>query len=336
MGLEDFLRQIPAQLLLMTCGSGVLLIIFWGVIIWRRASGQNRSKPAPAPVEAAAAEDESRGSSPGKVWKDIRQAVWNFFFYSEEEKEALKQGAPTPSAQPSSAAAEGPPDTVEVLRVWRDVVDGSLVIQVGGEYYRSLDAIRAAGQERRFLAVLRELAQLARQDTRQTSSSPTAPRPAAMAVPEESETAPPEAAPPPAAEDTIPAESSPPPGPAPVQPLAPPSVSAASAAVSEVEPLGSFFDNVKKAIKRGGKAPARGEEIEDQPPGIAGQIEAYLQYRIALTPEHQNRSIHVRPAADGSVRIEVDGVFHETVGDIPDEAVREFVITVIQEWEERQ
>jgi hypothetical protein len=99
-----------------------------------------------------------------------------------------------------------------------------------------------------------------------------------------------------------------------------------------MEPIGSFFDNVRRAVRDRGKD----KTAEPAVVSIPDQIEAYLQYRLALTPPFLGRSIHVREAPGGGVRIEVDGRFYEAVSDIEDTNVRDFVRTAIQEWEDKQ
>jgi hypothetical protein len=65
------------------------------------------------------------------------------------------QRAPAPLVPPPSDVL--PSDAVEVLRVWRDVADGALVIEIGGQRIRSLSDLRGAELERRFRSVLRDL-----------------------------------------------------------------------------------------------------------------------------------------------------------------------------------
>jgi hypothetical protein len=69
---------------------------------------------------------------------------------------------------------------------------------------------------------------------------------------------------------------------------------------------------------------------------IAGAIEAFLQHKLAFTPEYSTRSIHVRPASHGGVHIEVDNKLYDSVGDVEDAAVREFLTATIAEWQSRQ
>jgi hypothetical protein len=68
---------------------------------------------------------------------------------------------------------------------------------------------------------------------------------------------------------------------------------------------------------------------------IADAIEAYLQYKISLTPQFQNRGIHIRSAYGGGVRIEVDGDKFEFVDEVADDSARAFIKQAIDEWQER-
>ncbi len=353
MGIDDFLRQIPGGLILMTCGSGILLVVMWGFIFWRR--GQRRAaRPEATPSAAPAASPEEAPSSTeaakpsGDMLRKIGASIRNFFFYTEEEKQAKAAAQPTASTRPTAPPITGAlptPDSslteaVEVLRVWRDVADGSLLIQIGSERYRTLEEIRAAGQSRRFIATLREMALIAKDAGPEDGRGEAAPKPprqtapAAAPVPTPAIQTPPPAAAPVELPSQPPPIAAEPPAPPPVaQPLedSHPSTLRRSS-VEEMEPIGSFFDNVRRAVRDRGKEKSAGPVAVS----IPDQIEAYLQYRLALTPPFLGRSIHVREAPGGGVRIEVDGKFYEAVSDIEDTNVRDFVRTAIQEWEDKQ
>lgn len=66
---------------------------------------------------------------------------------------------------------------------------------------------------------------------------------------------------------------------------------------------------------------------------IAAAIEAYLQHKIRQTPEFAHRQLHVQPAPDGGVRIQVDNEYYEAVSDITDNDARLFIQQVIAEWQ---
>jgi hypothetical protein len=167
-----------------------------------------------------------------------------------------------------------PEDAVEVMRIWRDVGDGSLIIQIGGQFYRHSAAISNPEQKRRFEAVVRTLSAMI--------NAPSAePRKPLSAV------------------------SSPP----------------ASAPAVEPPKRGLF---------------GRAKPTEPQPQvSIADQIEEFLQARLLASPQFATRSIHVRPTPDHGVRIEVDGHFYDTVAEVIDPDVREFLTTILREWEAR-
>jgi len=87
-------------------------------------------------------------------------------------------------------------------------------------------------------------------------------------------------------------------------------------------------------------APPQPTEVEEdegpQPTTLAGQIEQRLQRRLAETGEFTGRSIHVRDAPDGGVRIEVDGESFASVGEVSDPAVKAFIAKVVADWQESQ
>lgn len=354
------------------CVSGILLVVVWSFILRRRSERRQAARqaeanaalaavdPDAAPVESVPAGPDVPGRKPVEAvsgaLRGAARGVRNFFFYTEEEKAALQtgkqpseiaaaSGGPAAAAAPALPHVSPPPDTAEVLHLWRDVADGSLIIQIGPDYYRTMGDITAAGQERRFMAVLRELARIAKETAGEVSAPPPAPAPAQAVVPPAQVAAAP-TPPPPAAEAPVPAQEPDIP-PMPPQPEAEAIVRAAQRVQNrpsltadlerentgdDSESLGTFFGNVRDAVKRGGRPPEK--KPEPLPLTIADHIEEFLQARLrTASAELQNRRIHIRPALHGGVRIEVDGRFYEAVGDIEDEAVRRFVIDAIQGWE---
>lgn len=69
---------------------------------------------------------------------------------------------------------------------------------------------------------------------------------------------------------------------------------------------------------------------------LAEQIELFLQQKLATMPEHAARSIHVRNAPDGGVRIEVDGQSFANIGEITDADVKKLISETINEWQQSQ
>lgn len=176
---------------------------------------------------------------------------------------------------------ELPYDAVEVMRVWRDVTDGTLIVGMRDKLFATSGELRDPDIARRFAAALRELNALALAAGLSVGSS--APISGQIVSPR----------------TTAPAA----PTPAPAAPA------------------------------RGAKK-AEPAEPEPAPLGIADQIELFLQERLARTPRFANRSIHVYAGKSGAVSIEVDGRTFETVHDVDDVAVRDFLQATIQEWSE--
>ncbi len=227
--------------------------------------------------------------------------------------------APPPTSYPATAYRVGDEGMVEVMRVLRDLADGSLVIEIDGRKYRDLAEITDGQVGRRFLGNAQALARFARLGEIQVPDSWMAPRPAPTAFPDQPSA--------PATSDSAGWQSAtlpPPPGPLPSVMRSRPS--------AEAEDMGS--------TRRGGLfgVGAKPEKKEEPaaPLSIADQIEELLQYRLTLTPALSQRSIHIRPSPDGGVRIEVDGVFYEGVSNVVDANIREFIQATIREWEARQ
>ncbi|HOA25801.1 MAG: hypothetical protein WBH90_14810 [Aggregatilineales bacterium] len=214
------------------------------------------------------------------------------------EPPAAKPVLTSVSAPPASAAQpvfEG--EAIEVMRILRDLADGSLIVEIDGRRYRSLNEIVDPQVGRRFMGNAQALADFAKlgkiRVPEEWAQVPTPERPAASA-------------PQPPAHP-----AAPPPPPPPPEPAAP---------------------------RRGGlfrRAQAEDEQPVEQPP-IAEQIEELLQYRLSQTPELAHRSIHIRPAIDGGIRIEVDGRTYEGIGDVDDDEIRAFLQETVRQWEARQ
>ncbi len=285
-------------------GAAGVFFILWAFLLWQRKKQAKRS-PSPGPRQPTPARKQT---------PDFLTRIRDFFFYTEDEKAALQAGKkrpPQPTAPrsgPSSRPASTPPDAVEVLHLWRDVTDGSLIVQIGEQHFRTLTEIRQAGHERRFMAALRELAAIARPGP----AEKVAPAPQ-EAIPQHEQPAIPPEQPPVAQEPPPPAPSLSEPPPVPT------------------EPLGSFFDNVRRAVGVRRAPSERSPELLSVPE----QIEAVLQQKLLASPEFAGRSIHIKPSGEGGVRIEVDGKPYEAVADIADDAVRAFVQEAIRDWELR-
>ena len=302
----DFLSQIPAFPIFIFCGSAILLLVSIVALVRVRAmkASQQFVSPMPSPTYAYTAPDSSGASA------DL------------PDLDALVTAPPaaTPPPAAKGITLTGLSDgsqaqTVEVMTLMRDVVNGGLIIQMGGKTYRDLSADEDFRSS--FLKIMREL-------------SPVVKGTPAPAVAAEADAPPPPAEKPaalPTVRDVI--NSAPPPAaPSPRPPSAP--------VPGTALPHYSIDDQPAQPAKRG----LFGRGKLDLPPvpelDIAGRIEAYLQHKLRSVPEYAGRSIHVHPAPDGGVSIEVDGIFYEAVGDIANEEVRRFLSETIQEWQQSQ
>lgn len=204
---------------------------------------------------------------------------------------AKTAATPTSSAANSSGYAHASDmtpisdgETVEVLRVLRDLADGGLVVEIGGRRYRGLDEIIDPQVKRRFMGNAQALSLFAQVDM----------------VPKM---------------DLTPASSE-----AGVQPpSSSPVMGTSSVPVHPAKPI----------------AIPDAKEEGDTPKTIADEIEEMIQYRLLVTPSLMGRSIHIRSAAGGGIRVEVDGHGFSSVSDVPDPEVLAFLQSVIHEWEER-
>lgn len=208
--------------------------------------------------------------------------------------------APRPIQRGTFALNTTPGETVEAVEVMiilRDVAEGGLIVQIGDKVFRNPPALADAEFKRRFNSTVRDL-YLSIGDTSLSTRAT-----GEMAAADESP-APPSTAPPP----TMPGVPAP-------------------------GDLPKFkMPDFQEKPKRGRKLPT--EEIPEI--NIAGAIEEYLQYKLAMTPQFARRFIHVRSAVGGGLRIDVDDKSYETVGDVEDDDVRTFLQATIEEWQSRQ
>jgi hypothetical protein len=194
-------------------------------------------------------------------------------------------------------------DAVEVMRVWRDLSDGTLIIQMGDKRYRSVSDISGSPDLlRRFTAVVRELWNM----VNNPHAARQMPSPAdAGALPS------PEGAVGMKARIGLLKEQPPP-----EEPQRP---------------------NVLRQLGRTVSGqPATPKLEQTGSGGIADAVEEFLQFKLTGHPEFSRRSIHIRPSIDGGVRIEVDGNSYQGIGDVVDADVRDFLFGVMREWEARQ
>ena len=217
------------------------------------------------------------------------------------QSQPMTSALPLPPPNLTMSAPAAPvSDMVEVMRIMRDLADGSLIVEINGQRYRRLTDITDAQVGRRFLGNAQALARFARLGD--------------LNIPEEQEELPYIA-------DTPVPPSSASPAELPPLPPAPPTPAPSTGGWREAT---------------SGGASGNADAAETTEKSMLEQIEELLQFRLARTPEMAHRSIHVRTALDGGVRIEVDGKFFDGVGSVTDTPVREFIQATIREWEARQ
>lgn len=310
-GVSEFLRQLPAGFIVMFCGSGILLLI--ALVYIFRARTQRAQAAAPEPAEEPVAAPMSEADLADLPELDSLASV-----------EVPKAAPPRPAGAYSvTLTGGGSVEVVEVLTVLRDVADGGLIIRIGDQAHRNPPAVADAEFKRRFHNALRDL-NGAQQPVGVPRTAPPPPPPAPVEAVEseaDSEAPSPEV---PSLDDLPP---SPPPSPA-----APPP----TRRTQTFEPAPG--DLPKFRMPDTPVKPKRGQRPVNEPIpeiDIAGSIEAFLQHKLAQHEEYDQRSIHVRSSGQG-VRIEVDGRFFDSVGEVDDAEVRQFLSATIEEWQARQ
>ncbi|MGQ9849495.1 MAG: hypothetical protein ACUVSU_05525 [Aggregatilineaceae bacterium] len=185
-GTGDFLRQVSG-LIALTCVAGILWLGLMALVLQRAAERKRRAaqglEPLPslpvalyrrlmgtgnAPVAAVSAAPSPRVAVP---LPDLKMLTGDL------ATQPAPTSAPSPSREPDTpspapnmappaantpAASETAPelpahDAVELLRVYRDLADGGLILVIGGQPFRSFAELRDADLDRRLQAVLRDL-----------------------------------------------------------------------------------------------------------------------------------------------------------------------------------
>lgn len=335
---SGFLQQpFLGTLLLLTCGSAFLLLVsVIGIVSARTRRAQNppefkeKAKPKP-PVD-----DYMHVPAVDSDLPDLDMLV-----SAPAPERVRRSGMFSVNLQEGGIV-----EAVEVMTILRDVVSGGLIVQIGDKAYE--DMSRAPDFRNNFLKIMRELSPHVKGVPPAPTTAPPpppvaeeppepvtpseAPLPVAASEPDE----PPEAEAPPVAADDL--TSAPV---APVSEAAPPATSPKDKQPPTIELPGDlprYKDNEYTSVHdSGGLFRRKKLEVKPIPElDIAGAIEAFIQHKLAQMPEYAQRSIHVLPAPDGGVSIEVDGRFYDAVGDVEDQAVREFLSVSIQEWQSRQ
>jgi len=300
-GIGDFFAQpFVSTALAAICLLGLLLVGVVVLLAYLRSKGVGLLSGSRSPVAAAPADEADMPELAALVSPTQTPAEY-------APVRSLRKGTFTVTPADGS-----PTEAVEVLTVLRDVVDGRLLVQIGDKTL--LNPAQDSVFNERLQKVLRELAVPDTNPPAPLVQTPVVPPPVAPVV----QSAEDEALPLP--ESLLPPVSTP-----------RPASSANRAPAPGVLP--SFkLDDVPL------EKPQRGKKYTPKPVpelNIASAIETFIQFKLANLGLFPGRSIHVLPAPDGGVRIEVDGQSFDAVGDVSDIAVREFLAASVQEWQDQ-
>jgi hypothetical protein len=312
----------------------MLLAAISVAVLWYWWSGGDEKDTEESAVEdSPAVQAEAPPASPSETGEPT---IGDFFGRLKQSVSVLMPSQPgtphTPSpslypaqeAPPASASTVTSGGAIEVMRVMRDLADGSLLVEMEGRRYNSLHHMADPQVRRRFLGNAQALAQFAGLGVEgEMPDLPEIPVDVPAPPPPVSPTPPVEESP--ADQPVVPAAAPPPPPPD----APPPPVMSAGRSSSET---------VSRPQRRGlfGLGGSKESGEVEEPKTMAEEIEELLQYRLTLNPDLAQRSIHIRPAHHGGVLIEVDGQSFDGVGEVEDETARDFIQSVIQEWEARQ
>lgn len=322
---SDFLGQpfISGILSLMCFVTLLLIATIAGIVYMRRRKAQQKLAESTPPSFVGAPSYSSSMDMP-----DLNMLM-STPVAAPKPVPTNTPAAPPPAAVPAQQrqARKGtfaivpkdgsPTEAVEVLTLMRDVMDGSLIVQMGDKAYQNVNSDPEFKDK--FNRLMRELGSLINQPAGEIAKQQMDAAASDVATIE-----PPI---PPASESIAAAEPS---FLAPKKSVRPPPVMVDGRMPGDL-PSFKLDDNPMQKLKRGQKV-----DLTPVPElNIAGAIEAYLQYKLSHSSNYAGRSIHIYPAPGGGVSIEVDGEYFDAVSDVTDSAVREFLSDTITEWQER-
>ncbi len=220
--LGGLFQQLPPQLVLWVCGFGILSILSVGWLVYRRGQSlkkrresarQPQTEAIPVQEQPSTAKDPPPDPLPEPDFDALMMPVIPSFSQAEPDEPQETTQASPPAVETFEPEVESPPlqeavmstqnptgstnlsdsaspmdsanpmDSVEVMRIWRDLADGSLIIQMGGQRYRKMDEIDSPELRRRFQALVRELGRIAFQPAKQGPSQQQAAAPMQPAPP---------------------------------------------------------------------------------------------------------------------------------------------------------
>lgn len=214
----------------------------------------------------------------------------------------------------------------EVMRVLRDEISGSLIIEVDGQRYHRLADIRDGRVGRRVLWAIADLLRFA-EEVPLEAVAKSAPPAKAVAVP-----------------SVLPTETvtaAPPPAPAPMPSTEMPSKEVSSKTEDEfLRRLSEEGRAEAKAARPARTGLFRRREAQPSPEPaqdrtFVDDIEDILQKFIKESVVPVDSSAHVHAGSDGMIEIEVGGQNYDSLDDVPDPIVRGLIKAAVEEWERR-
>ncbi|MFP4321782.1 MAG: hypothetical protein ACLFTK_04945 [Anaerolineales bacterium] len=202
-GLDDFFGQI-AGLLIVTVGAGVIWMLLM-LLIYSRSRERRRRQAQGLPAPPSAWQQLRGWLNPGQ---SSTPTMPEFQPAPLPDDDALVAPLPTPALddltqdlqpthqpsridppsatqpqvltiEPSETADAAEDDMVEVMRVWRDLINGELIIDMKGQRFRQPSETKDSRLEQRFTSLLAELDTLAGRGQPVPPPAPSVPPPAA-------------------------------------------------------------------------------------------------------------------------------------------------------------
>ncbi|HLV36827.1 MAG TPA: hypothetical protein VKY59_17010, partial [Spirillospora sp.] len=151
---EDFFRQIPTGLILMFCGTGIILLVVMVLIVRARTQRAERTRIEHPHIPVSSAARSAGSSAELADLPDLDLLV-----ETPAAPPAAVESTPVRTARKDTFQVNlsdgNRAQAVEVVTILRDVVDGGLIIQMGDRAYRDLSTDE--GFRDTFLKIMREL-----------------------------------------------------------------------------------------------------------------------------------------------------------------------------------
>ncbi|MFN8380003.1 MAG: hypothetical protein U0452_15165 [Anaerolineae bacterium] len=322
MDMGDFLSQLPPIFPILMLAFVLLIVGSAAVLIFSSTGGRKKEKKPKSKVAPPPDVPAMKTVTPAPAAAPTTPVAADDWVLPELDQITTSAPVRSSGAYRLTLATGETVEVVEVMVLMRDISDGSLIAQIGGNAYTCPPQGADAEFMRRYAIAARDLSAAAVDAPRGTRSAPTTPPPLPPVADEPAAAVPPPAPNPPAAAKPA---SVPKPTAAPASP----------AKSSEVPgDLPKFTSPETTEAPRLGRRPPAAAPVPEI--NIAASIEAYLQYRLSIDEQFAGRSIHVLPAGADGVRIEVDGQSFQHIDDVTDADVQAFLRDTVSDWQSRQ